>query len=55
MAPPPTPAAKAAADNKSAQMNSQSDKFYKARGDAPAAAAAAAAAATQANQEAAKK
>ena len=47
MPPPPTPtpaAAKAVADNKSVQMNSQDEKYHKARGEAPAAAAAAAAA-----------
>jgi len=37
--------------DKSAQMNSQDEKYHKARGDAPAAAAAAAAAQTQSNQK----
>ena len=46
-----TRSASAPTDNKSAQMNSQDEKYHKARGEAPAAAAAAAATTTQANQE----
>ncbi len=49
--PTPTPAAKAADDIRSKQLNPQDPTYHASRGEAPAAAAAAAAAATQANQK----
>ena len=54
MPPPPTPtpaAAKAATDNRAAQLNPERSAFHQARGATPATAAAAAAAQAKANHE----
>lgn len=49
--PTPTPAAKAALDNRAAQLNPERSAFHQARGATPATAAAAAAAQAKANHE----